>query len=107
MKSAGHSNNWVGVYVDELAKYTYLGAGSLYPVCAKVVKPIYYDASGERVRKLTIMVKMPPGYDPENGDWWYASSDAADAKLGAQGKRHDCIICHRLTMKPRTITTTA
>ena len=66
--SEGHNNNWVGIYVDELAKDTYLSAGAPYPECAKIIKPIYHDAEGKSVRKLTIMVKMKPGYDPDNGD---------------------------------------
>lgn len=66
--SEGHSNNWACIYVDKLARGTYLSAGAPYPECAKIVKPMYSDAAGMSVRKLTIMVKMPPGYDPECGD---------------------------------------
>lgn len=93
--SKGHSNNWVGIYVDELAKDTYLSAGAPYSECAKIVKPIYNDAEGKSVRKLTIMVKMPLGYDPENGDWWYASYDATGMKVRQQGRLAGCIPCHK------------
>ena len=64
VRSKAHSNNWVGIYVNKLAETTYLSASSPYQVCAKVVKPIYTDSSGTNIRKLTIMVKMSPGYDP-------------------------------------------
>jgi hypothetical protein len=30
---------------------------------------------------LTIMLKMAPGYDPENGDWWYASAVATGTRF--------------------------
>jgi hypothetical protein len=93
--SAGHSNNWVGIYVDKLAESTYLSASSPYPECARIVKPIYWDASGTGVRKLTIMVKMPPGYDSENADWWYGVYDASGTKMRRQGKLTDCIPCHK------------
>jgi hypothetical protein len=93
--SEGHNNNWVGIYVDELAKDTYLSAGAPYPECAKIVKPIYFDAEGKSVRKLTIMVKMKPGYDPDNGDWWYAHSDASGTQIGRHGRLHGCIPCHK------------
>jgi hypothetical protein len=93
--SEGHSNNWVGIFVDELAKNTYLSAGAPYPECAKIVKPIYDDSEGKSVRKLTIMVKMPPGYDSENGDWWYASYDATGAFVRKQGRLGECISCHK------------
>lgn len=93
--SMGHSNNWVGIYVDERAKDTYLSAGSPYPECARIVKPIYNDGTGESVRKLTVMVKMSPGYDPENGDWWYATYDADGGRAWKQGRLGDCISCHK------------
>jgi len=56
VRSKGHSNNWVGIYVNKLAEVRYLSASS-YQVCAKIVKPIYTDANGKNVRKLTFMVK--------------------------------------------------
>jgi hypothetical protein len=93
--SGGHSNNWVGIFVDELAEETYLSAGAPYPECAKIVKPIYNDSEGKSVRKLTVMVKMPAGYDPENGDWWYASYDATGTSVRKQGRLGDCISCHK------------
>ncbi len=92
--SEGHGNNWVGIYVNKLAEATYLAAGSPYPECAKVVKPIYTDATGTKIRKLPIMVKMSPDYDPENGDWWYVVYDASGTKLRQAGKLMGCIPCH-------------
>ena len=44
--SKGNSNNWIGIYVDEFAKDTYLSAGASYPECAKIVKPIYVAFAG-------------------------------------------------------------
>ena len=41
-RSIGHSNNWVGIFVDELAADTYLAAMSPYPQCARIVKPIFH-----------------------------------------------------------------
>jgi hypothetical protein len=95
VRSKGHNNNWVGIYVNELAEATYLSASSPYRVCAKIVKPIYTDASGKNVRKLTIMVKMSPGYDPENADWWYGIYDESGTDVWDEGKLPDCIICHK------------
>lgn len=95
VKSKGHSNNWVGIYVNKLAEATYLSASTPYQVCAKIVKPIYADSSGASIRKLTIMVKMPPGYDSENADWWYGVYDASGTDMWDEGKLPDCIICHK------------
>jgi len=93
--SKGHNNNWVGIYVDDLAKETYLSASAPYRECATIVKPIYDDPNGLSVRKLTIMVKMPAGYDPENGDWWYGDYDAQGTRARKQGKLPGCIPCHK------------
>lgn len=95
VRSEGHSNNWVGIYVDELAKDTYLSAGTPYLECARIVKPIYSSAEGKRIRKLTVMVKMPTGFDPENGDWWYGTYDRTGTIPIEQGKLDDCIPCHK------------
>ena len=73
--SPGHSSSWVKIHVNELAESTYLSAGAPYPECAKVVKSHYFDAEGTQIDSLTVMVKMPAGYDTENGDWWYGMYD--------------------------------
>ena len=75
--SEGHSNSWVRIYVDDLAKDIYLSGSVPYPECARIAKSAYYDADGSSFRGLTIMVKMPTGYDPENADWWYARRSCA------------------------------
>jgi hypothetical protein len=93
--SKGHNDNWVGIYVDDLARETYLAATGPYPECARIVKPVYTDASGSEVQRLTVMVKMSPGYDPEDADWWYGMYDAAGKDAIMQGKLPGCIICHR------------
>ena len=93
--SPGHSYHWVGVFVDKLAKTTYLSASAPYPQCARIVKPIYGDEEGVDVLRLTAMVKMPPGYDPEHGDWWYGVYDAAGTESRRAGRLEDCIRCHR------------
>lgn len=92
--SKGHSYKWVRIYVNKLAAATYLSASSPYQVCAKIVKPIYTDSSGTNIRHLTIMVKMPPGYDPENADWWYGKSPESGLNMSG-GKLPECIICHK------------
>ena len=95
--SKGHSSHWVDIYVNELAEETYRDVGDLYPVCAKIVKAAYEDEAGTEFWSLTVMVKMPPGYDPENGDWWYAVyHDTEGIKPVNQGKLYEeCIQCHQ------------
>ena len=95
--SQGHGSTWVDIYVNDLAGETYRNAGILYPVCAKIVKAAYDDEAGTEFWSLNVMVKMPPGYDPENGDWWYANyRDDRGIKPFQQGKLFNkCIACHK------------
>lgn len=95
-RSQGHTNDWVDIYADELARDTYLAAGSPYPECAKVAKPQYAGRSAETILKLTLMVKMPAGYDPAHADWWYGVA-RPDGSVIYGGKLTECIRCHRRT----------
>lgn len=92
--SAGHSNNWVGIFANPLAQQIYLDQGTSYPVCAAIVKPAYTDAEGQTIKQLTMMMKMPEGFDPENGDWWYAISGPSGTNPVPQLRRSVCISCH-------------
>jgi hypothetical protein len=95
VQSEGHSNSWVRIYVDDLAERIYVTGSAPYPECARIVKSAYSDTEGTRFRGLTVMVKMPIGYDPENADWWYGKYDESGTKMLRQGKLFDCIICHQ------------
>lgn len=60
----------------------------------RVVKAGYKDEAGTQFESLTVMGKMPPGYDPEHGDWYYGvlAEDGLTAKM--QGKLSMCASCH-------------
>lgn len=98
VRSRGHSRNWVDIYVDELARDTYLSEAVPYAECARIVKPEYTDEDAEAVRKITIMVKMPAGYDPDDGDWWYGVA-GPDGNMQREGRIFSCIACHRQAKK--------
>lgn len=91
----GHDSEWASVFVNELAAPTYLSADSPYPICAQVVKPEYFDESATRAARLTVMVKMPPGYDPEHNDWWYGIYEGSGRLWSKKGLLPDCIACHQ------------
>lgn len=98
--SEGHKDRgvapYVDVYVDDLAKTTYLAASAPYPECARIIKAKYTDETATKVVRLAIMVEMPAGYDPENNDWWYGRYDATGTQAISQGKMwSDCAYCHR------------
>ena len=95
LPSEGHGNKWVDIYVNDLSEPTYLSAGSLYATCSTVLKATYFDADRNLMGGLAAMVKMPAGYDSQNGDWWYGSFDKTGTKVKEEGKLEECIACHR------------
>jgi hypothetical protein len=38
---------------------------------------------------------MPPGHDPENGDWWYAGYNSSGTIPQMTGKMILCIACQK------------
>ncbi len=95
LPSEGHGNKWVDIYVDNLAEPTYRSAGSPYGQCAVILKAAYFSADRNLMAGLTAMVKMPAGYDPLNGDWWYGSFDKSGVTTKEEGKLEECIACHQ------------
>lgn len=93
--SVGHSNVWVEIYVNKLAKDIYLNAQAPYPPCAKIVKVSYKDRETKQFIDLTAMFKMPAGYDSENNDWWYATFDQVGVHAEEKGRLANCITCHK------------
>lgn len=87
---------YVNIYVDDLAKKTYLSAsGETFPVCAIIVKTHLESETSENITAVTIMVKMPAGYDPENNDWWWGMYDEDGRVAEMSGKVPVCIACHK------------
>jgi hypothetical protein len=88
-------NAFIDIYVNALAKKTYVSEAAPYPVGARVYKPLYPDEKRSEISKLVIMVKMQPGYDPQNNDWWYGVTDETGSDIYYQGRIRSCIDCHK------------
>jgi nucleoside-diphosphate-sugar epimerase len=98
--SKGHGDVYVDIYVDDLAKGTYLSASSPYPKCSRITKVQYTDKTATEIEELGFMVKMSEGYDPEYNDWWYARYDATGTKVIDSGKMVTvCRTCHEQASK--------
>jgi hypothetical protein len=72
--SAVHGGRWVEVFVNEVGADPYL-SGDPIPVGTIVVKTSWESRDGrisDVAGPLFVMEKRAPGYDPDNGDWWYA-----------------------------------
>lgn len=85
----------VDIFVNEKARRPYETEAPLYPEGAIVVKPLYSDAGRQECVRIVVMVKMPSGYDPQNGDWWYGVGDESAEEMYYQGKLRTCIACHK------------
>lgn len=97
--SYAHGENWVGIFANALGAATYKAAAAPFPECSAIVKAIYTDMDGTYVRKLTVMVKMPAGYDPDHGDWWYGDTDSTGTIITEGGRREDCMSCHEVALQ--------
>ena len=87
---------FVNIYVNDLAQDIYLSAsGDTFPRCAMIVKPHLEGADSETVTAITVMVKMPDGYDSENNDWWWGMYDKEGRVAEMSGKVPVCIACHK------------
>jgi len=72
-----------------------------YPVGAIIIKENYASKNSlpSEPESLTIMKKMPAGYDTKNGDWFYLQTDS-EGRLLIEGKHGDpvvtevCSKCH-------------
>lgn len=84
----------VNIYIDDLAKDTYLSAsGETFPVCAKIVKT-HLAGDSDTVTAVTVMVKMPAGFDPDHNDWWWGMYDREGKTAKMSGVVQVCIACH-------------
>ena len=84
----------INIYVDELAKDIYLSAsGEAFPVCAKIVKT-HLAGDSDIVTAITVMVKMPVGYDLDHNDWWWGMYDREGKTAEMSGQVQVCIACH-------------
>ena len=87
---------YVNIFVNETAKDIYLtGTGKTFPECAMIVKTHLQGTGTDEVAAVTVMVKMPAGYDPENNDWWWGMYDKDGKVAEMSGKVPVCIACHK------------
>lgn len=94
-RSKGHGYLWVDVHVDKEHTAAYRGGRtSAVSPGFSVVMAGYESIDGETPTGLTVMAKMPAGFDPERGDWFYAVYDAVGASATLGGKLTPCAGCH-------------
>jgi len=94
--SSQHASDWVTIYFDELARSSDFLSTVEFAVCAKIGKVHFKSERGLVTRYLMLMTKMPAGFDPEHGDWWYGYYDiSVGAGMVEQCALDSCINCHK------------
>jgi hypothetical protein len=63
------------------------------PVGTMAVKQWYSGGVNTGTPTIGAMVKMPAGYDPDNGDWYYEQLDGSGG-IAISGKTNFCQGCH-------------
>jgi len=94
--SREHGNRWVTIYFDDPASTTNQLTSGKFAVCSKIIKVHFTGVSGATPRKLFLMAKMPAGFDPDHGDWWYGNyNHLVGPAMIEQGAIEACIDCHQ------------
>ena len=78
-------------YSDDLSSVIDLDAFEA-PVGATSVKEAFDE--DENVANILVMTKQAPGYDPDNGDWYYEMRNADGTEILNDGRIEMCIGCH-------------
>lgn len=87
------------VYVNEVGRPVFEGRRQLpFPEGTIIVKDTFHltpeGGKGKRWN-ITVMRKREAGYDPQEGDWEYATAGARK-NLRVRGRWKLCIDCHRI-----------
>ena len=94
--SREHGYRWVTIYFDDLAGTSDHSISAPFAVCAKIIKVHFTSVTGATPRKLFLMAKMPAGFDPDHGDWWYGNyNHTVGPAMIEQGAVEACIACHQ------------
>ncbi len=88
--SKTHGKRFVEIYVNEVALTAYKTPGAELPLGSIIVKPSWENEDGKPGADgpLFIMEKMPAGFAPDSGSWFYAFQwenppEKWEAKLGS------------------------
>jgi hypothetical protein len=102
-KFGPHANTALKIFMNEPAANAFAAKAGQYPVGSVVIKQkTFLDDEGNEVHRLDGgkevlgavggMVKRPPGYDAEHGDWEYFYFDRP-TEIDT-GRLESCVTCH-------------
>jgi hypothetical protein len=91
-RSGPHGNVMVRTHLDTAAMATLNNKSYPYANGAEIVKQSHRTADGPI--ETVYMMKKIAGYDPDNGDWFYARTNA-EGTVADRGRIQMCISCHK------------
>jgi hypothetical protein len=96
MDKSIHKNKYVDIYVNSLGKDEMMTKRNpLFPVGTVIIKEKFSGRDRSTAPELlTVMVKREKGFNPEVGDWEFATVNGEGTKVTAQGKLESCQACH-------------
>jgi len=99
--AVAHRDTWHNIRVNDVGIDSYLGRNATVPVGTVVIKEDFANADGAPgdFQKYLVMAKMAPGYDPDNGDWYYSVRMPDDQPVEMNGMKMEgripmCVGCH-------------
>jgi hypothetical protein len=96
-----HAHTAITIYMNDPAANAFNAATTPYPVGAVIVKekkPYLFRSADSKPKMIKAndgvggMIKRPPGYDPDHGDWEYFYFE--DPAKIESGKLTSCVQCH-------------
>ena len=90
-----HGPKFITVYVNRTGQKAMMDFKTKsYPEGTVIVKEKLAKKDDKKPELVTVMVKRPKGFAPENGDWEFLVADAS-GKITARGKEtKHCGTCH-------------
>jgi hypothetical protein len=95
MDTSIHKNKYVNIYVNAPGKDEMLTKKNpVFPAGTVVIKEKLPDRESTEPELLTVMIKREKGFNPEVGDWEFATLNGKGTEVTAQGKLQSCQSCH-------------
>lgn len=93
VESDPHYHKFIRVYTNAVGAKA-MKSGKDFPKGSIIVKEKRVGKDGE-IELYTIMRKREKDYNPDCGDWEFATVDAKMSKITSQGKIEKCMSCHQ------------
>lgn len=88
-----HADKWVTVWVNETGKAA-MRSGKPFPIGSAIVKE-KTDQFASQSTFATAMIKREKGFNPDCGDWEFATLSLPETKVTLRGKLKPCMNCHK------------